>query len=176
MKLFAVLTCAVFLSGALATSALAAPGPCKKGPEYGKDESKNKKGPNKCDNDCDCDGARTCSPGGFCGGTARPAGVKPAPPPAPVPAPPPAAPQPPNYGTGDTVTCYIKDRSKPSAMPGWTVMWGDSVGRSKGCAQVMQSCQTMKNNWAGKDVCCTLQNGPDAKKVTGKKAGDACAM
>jgi hypothetical protein len=38
----------------------------------------------------------------------------------------------------------------------------------------MQGCRDMTKKWAGTDVCCTLQGGD--VKVTGKKAGDACAM
>ena len=61
-------------------------GKCKFGDKchYKHDESKNKKGPNQCDNDCDCDGKRTCSPWKWCEGEAR----KPAPKPKPKPKPP----------------------------------------------------------------------------------------
>jgi hypothetical protein len=44
-----------------------------KGPCYVHDESKNKLGKNKCSNDFDCSGARTCSSYGWCSGEARPA-------------------------------------------------------------------------------------------------------
>jgi hypothetical protein len=158
MKIFTAMNCVVLLASAFAASAQAAPGACKKGPQYSTDEAKNKKGPNKCDDDCDCDGARTCSATGWCEGAARPAEAKAAP----------------NYGTGNTVACYIKDRSKPAMTQGWSMLWKDSVARSKGCAEVLQGCRDMTKKWAGTDVCCTLQGGD--VKVTGKKAGDACSM
>ena len=44
-------------------------------PNYSHDESKNSKGPNRCSNNCDCDGMRVCSSSGWCSGTARPLGV-----------------------------------------------------------------------------------------------------
>ena len=88
-------------------------------------------------------------------------------------APPPPPPQP-SYGAGPVVACYIKDRSKPNAMPGWTMLWKDGVGRAKGCKEQMDACKTMTKNWAGQDYCCTLQGGD--VKVTGKKAGDACVF
>ena len=50
-----------------------------KSPSYNHNESLNKKGPNQCDNACDCDGQRTCSPSKWCEGNARPPKVKPTP-------------------------------------------------------------------------------------------------
>jgi hypothetical protein len=47
----------------------AAAGP---GPDYRWDESRNRPGPNRCDTSSQCDGARTCSPAGWCQGEARP--------------------------------------------------------------------------------------------------------
>ncbi|QSQ25552.1 RICIN domain-containing protein [Pyxidicoccus parkwayensis] len=57
----------------------AAAGP---GPEYRWDESRNRPGPNRCHDSSQCDGARTCSPAGWCQGEARP---MPPPPPPEVP-------------------------------------------------------------------------------------------
>ncbi|WP_163995868.1 RICIN domain-containing protein [Pyxidicoccus caerfyrddinensis] len=54
----------------------AAAGP---GPNYRWDESRNRPGPNRCHDDSQCDGARTCSPAGWCQGEARP--TPPPPPP-----------------------------------------------------------------------------------------------
>lgn len=39
---------------------------CNKNKFYLHDEAKNKYGPNKCSNDCDCDRNRRCSPQNFC--------------------------------------------------------------------------------------------------------------
>jgi hypothetical protein len=47
----------------------AAAGP---GPEFRWDESRNRPGPNRCHDSSQCDGARTCSPAGWCQGEARP--------------------------------------------------------------------------------------------------------
>ncbi|ATB31873.1 RICIN domain-containing protein [Melittangium boletus] len=58
----------------------AAAGP---GPHYRWDESKNRPAPNRCRNDSQCDGARTCSPAGWCQGEARPLPPPPPPPPPP---------------------------------------------------------------------------------------------
>lgn len=41
-------------------------------PNYHHNEAKNRLGPNRCKTHCDCDGARTCSPHGWCQGVARP--------------------------------------------------------------------------------------------------------
>ncbi|WIG92976.1 RICIN domain-containing protein [Myxococcus sp. SDU36] len=46
----------------------AAAGP---GPGYRWDESRNRPGPNRCRDNAQCDGARTCSPAGWCQGEAR---------------------------------------------------------------------------------------------------------
>ncbi|NVJ21292.1 RICIN domain-containing protein [Myxococcus sp. AM011] len=54
----------------------AAAGP---GPAYRHDESRNRPGPNRCQNDSHCDGARTCSSAGWCQGESRP--TPPPPPP-----------------------------------------------------------------------------------------------
>ncbi|MCK8503244.1 RICIN domain-containing protein [Myxococcus fulvus] len=54
----------------------AAAGP---GPDYRWDESRNRPGPNRCHSSSECDGARTCSPAGWCQGEARP--TPPPPPP-----------------------------------------------------------------------------------------------
>ncbi|WPB73241.1 RICIN domain-containing protein [Archangium violaceum] len=54
----------------------AAAGP---GPDYRWDESRNRPGPNRCRDSSQCDGARTCSPAGWCQGEARP--MPPPPPP-----------------------------------------------------------------------------------------------
>ena len=42
---------------------------CVKGPNYQFDESG---ADNRCYNDCECDGSRTCSQFNYCQGTARP--------------------------------------------------------------------------------------------------------
>jgi hypothetical protein len=42
------------------------------GPNYGWNEAKNPGGANRCSNANQCDGSRTCSPYGWCQGTARP--------------------------------------------------------------------------------------------------------
>ncbi|RKH16928.1 hypothetical protein D7X74_14020 [Corallococcus sp. CA047B] len=42
------------------------------GPNYRWDESRNRPGPNRCHDASQCDGARTCSPAGWCQGEARP--------------------------------------------------------------------------------------------------------
>ncbi|OJH33523.1 RICIN domain-containing protein [Cystobacter ferrugineus] len=47
----------------------AAAGP---GSDYRWDESRNRPGPNRCRDSAQCDGARTCSPSGWCQGDARP--------------------------------------------------------------------------------------------------------
>ncbi|HEX2569486.1 MAG TPA: RICIN domain-containing protein [Polyangia bacterium] len=64
-------------------------------PGYRWDESQNPGGPNRCTNQWQCDGARTCSPYGWCQGVARPATTTP--PPANIPGgasgPPPAYPR-----------------------------------------------------------------------------------
>jgi hypothetical protein len=76
-----------------------------------------------------------------------------------------------NYGEGPVVACYIKDRRN---MPGWTMLWKDSVARSKGCDNVKQACLDMTKKWGGSDVCCTLQGGDVA--VSGKQGDSfACA-
>ena len=75
-----------------------------------------------------------------------------------------------DFGSGNMVACYIKDRARP-AMSGWTMLWKDGKGRAKSCQNVMPGCHDMKKKWGGKDVCCTLQNGD--KKIVGKR-GDAC--
>ncbi|MFY2558312.1 RICIN domain-containing protein [Corallococcus terminator] len=49
------------------------------GPDYRWDESRNRPGPNRCQSASQCDGARTCSPSGWCQGESRP----PPPPPPP---------------------------------------------------------------------------------------------
>jgi hypothetical protein len=49
------------------------------GPNYRWDEARNSPGPNRCQSASQCDGARTCSPAGWCQGEARPA---PPPPPS----------------------------------------------------------------------------------------------
>ncbi|MET0403826.1 MAG: RICIN domain-containing protein [Cystobacter sp.] len=49
--------------------------------QYRWDESNNRPGPSRCRTDSQCDGARTCSPAGWCQGDARP--VPPPPPPPP---------------------------------------------------------------------------------------------
>ncbi|WP_442941767.1 hypothetical protein [Nostoc sp.] len=41
------------------------------GPSYCWNEANNPGGPNRCSNNQQCDGARTCSSSGFCQGTAR---------------------------------------------------------------------------------------------------------
>ncbi len=51
------------------------------GPNYRWDESRNRPGPNRCQNASQCDGARTCSPAGWCQGEARPTPPPPPPPP-----------------------------------------------------------------------------------------------
>ncbi|WP_426754703.1 RICIN domain-containing protein [Myxococcus sp. Y35] len=55
----------------------AAAGP---GPNYRWDESRNRPGPNRCHDSMQCDGARTCSPAGWCQGEARPTPPPPLPP------------------------------------------------------------------------------------------------
>ncbi|WP_158513094.1 RICIN domain-containing protein [Myxococcus hansupus] len=55
----------------------AAAGP---GPNYRWDESRNRPGPNRCHDASQCDGARTCSPAGWCQGEARPTPPPPPPP------------------------------------------------------------------------------------------------
>lgn len=78
----------------------------------------------------------------------------------------------PSFGDGPNVACYIKDRAKP-AMPGWTMLWKDTVARSKGCAEALPSCHAMLKQWGGADVCCTLQGGD--KTIAGKDAAsEAC--
>lgn len=60
-------------------------------------------------------------------------------------------------------------------MPGWTMLWKDSVARSKGCDNVLPGCRDMLKKWGGDDVCCTLQGGD--RTVTGKQPGnDACSQ
>ena len=41
------------------------------GPSYCWNEARNQRGPNRCTNNNECDGARTCSSAGWCQGTAR---------------------------------------------------------------------------------------------------------
>lgn len=70
----------IFAGGVAAMMALA-PGVASAGDGVGYtwDEAKNPLGPNKCKTDKECDGLRTCSPHGWCQGTARPVAITPAP-------------------------------------------------------------------------------------------------
>ncbi len=74
-------------------------------PNYRWDESKNRPGPNRCRTDSQCDGARSCSPSGWCQGEARPAPPppppsRPMPPSRPTPPPPPPPPSRPDWHNG----------------------------------------------------------------------------
>lgn len=60
---------AIMFSSFLAAPVSAAPGNCTKGLSYFHNEATNSQGANKCTTDCDCDGNRTCSSGGWCQGT-----------------------------------------------------------------------------------------------------------
>jgi hypothetical protein len=89
-------------------------------PNYRWDESRNRPGPNRCRDSSQCDGARTCSPAGWCQGEARPT---PPPPPAP---PPPARPGPgSDWGRGPD-----RDNGGPGRGPGGPD-WGHGRGESR---------------------------------------------
>lgn len=61
-----LLSALIFTSLSIMASAQAKPS-CTS-PRHTIDEAKNKLGPNRCKNHCNCDGARTCSPHGWCQG------------------------------------------------------------------------------------------------------------